>query len=278
MTENWSPIEVDHIIADYFSMLTDELFGRTINKTEHRRKLISLLNNRTPASIEYKHRNISAALRKQGLPSIKGYLPANNYQKLLLDKKISEYLEREKETLISVFELFAENIEFHPKQVDFSKIESGPPAIVVAKEPKEMYARKPIKTNYLEREQMNSLLGLKGEELAIEYEKWRLIEEKRESFINDIKWISKEDDGAGFDILSKNKNGSDRYIEMKTTKLDKETPFFFSRNEFDFAKEKTTAYHLYRIYDFAQKPQLFMLNGEYDSICQKEITQYKGFF
>src|SRR5436190_23538783 len=96
MAEDWSPIVVEFIISDYLSMVRDELLGKRINKSEHRRGLINLLNNRSQASIEFKHRNISAALRKQGLPFIKGYIPANNYQKFLLDKKINEYLEREK--------------------------------------------------------------------------------------------------------------------------------------------------------------------------------------
>jgi len=36
------------------------------------------------------------------------------------------------------------------------------------------YARKPIKINYLEREQNNLSLGEKGEEFVLEFEKWTL--------------------------------------------------------------------------------------------------------
>ncbi len=58
----------------------------------------------------------------------------------------------------------------------------------------------------------------------------------KEKFAEQVRWISKEKgDGAGFDILSRNLNGTDKYIEVKTTKLAKETPIFFSKNELDFS-------------------------------------------
>jgi hypothetical protein len=102
--------------------------------------------------------------------------------------------------------------------------------------------------------------------------------EGKEHLAEKIEWISKDDDGAGFDILTKNTNGTDRYIEVKTTKLSKETPFYFSSNEYEFSKIQSQDYHLYRLYNFSEVPKLFLLNGTFDSFCQKEITQYKGYF
>jgi hypothetical protein len=59
---------------------------------------------------------------------------------------------------------------------------------------------------------------------------------KTEKFAEQIRWISKEEgDGTGFDILSKHLDGKDKYIEVKTTKPGKETPFYFSRNELTFS-------------------------------------------
>src|SRR5690606_12343154 len=83
-----------------------------------------------------------------------------------------------------------------------------------------------------------------------------------------VKWISKDEgDGAGFDILSRNPNGTDKYIEVKTTKLGKETPFFFSRNELQFSKNKTSDFHLYRLFNFEKNPKMFIKNGGLDTIC-----------
>ena len=58
----WSDIEVELIVAEYFSMLSKELSGKNYKKSEHRKKLLPLLNNRSEGSIEFKHQNISAVL------------------------------------------------------------------------------------------------------------------------------------------------------------------------------------------------------------------------
>ncbi|WP_414601187.1 DUF3883 domain-containing protein [Algoriphagus sp. NG3] len=81
-----------------------------------------------------------------------------------------------------------------------------------------------------------------------------------------------------FDILSHNPNGTDKFIEVRTTKLAKETPIFFSSNEYQFSKVNNDSYHLYRVFDFAKSPKLFTVNGDFDSFCRKEPVQFKGWF
>ena len=61
--EDWSPEENDLIVADYFAMLGEDVHGRPYSKAEHRRALRPQLNGRSDASLEFKHRNISAALK-----------------------------------------------------------------------------------------------------------------------------------------------------------------------------------------------------------------------
>ncbi len=83
--EPWSRFEVEAIVADYFAMLEKELRGEAYNKTEYRRRLLPLLQERTEGSIEYKHQNISAVLIDLGYPYVDGYKPQRNYQQLLHD-------------------------------------------------------------------------------------------------------------------------------------------------------------------------------------------------
>ena len=71
MNEDWTKSEVAMIVQDYFNMLQFELEGKKYNKTFHRQGLITLLNNRSEGSIEFKHQNISAVLINMGLPFIK---------------------------------------------------------------------------------------------------------------------------------------------------------------------------------------------------------------
>jgi hypothetical protein len=277
MAEAWSNIEVEVIVADYLNMLSAELKGISVNKTEHRNKLKPLLKNRSDGSIEFKHQNISAVLIKLGLPYIKGYKPRWNYQSIL-EEKLINVVKSQRLSLERTFSAFADAQPIHVPIVDFSNMVDSAPERNILAEPEVKYERKPIKINYLEREQRNASLGLKGEEFVIQYEKWRFQNEGLEKWIDNIEWVSQHDDGAGFDILSRNKNGSDRYIEVKTTKLNKETPIFFSKNELEFSQEKKEDYHLYRLFNFTTDPKLFCVNGDFDSFCRKEATQFKGYF
>lgn len=274
---DWTDIEVNLIVADYFLMLEKELKGIPYNKSQHRKMLSPLLNGRSEGSIEFKHQNISAALIHLGQLYIKGYKPRWNYQKQLLEEKISALLLKQGPSLESTFIEFVESPTTSiPSISDFSKFIENPPEPQDISEPKIEYTRRPIKINYLQREQNNNSLGEKGEILVLEYERWRLIHEGKESLAEKVEWISKHDDGAGFDILSKNINGTDRFIEVKTTKLGKDTPIFFSKNEYEFSIAQANNYHLYRLFDFNQNPRMFNVNGSFDSFCSKEAIQYKG--
>ncbi|MFL6811299.1 MAG: hypothetical protein ACJ8FD_20030, partial [Bradyrhizobium canariense] len=75
---DWTDEELDRIVADYFSMLGEEITGASYNKAAHNRALRDRLD-RSKSSVEFKHRNISAVLVKLGLPRINGYFPAENY-------------------------------------------------------------------------------------------------------------------------------------------------------------------------------------------------------
>lgn len=274
----WSNTEVRLIIADYFNMLSLELKGNAYSKAEHRRALKPLLQNRSDGSVEFKHQNISAVLIELGQPYIKGYLPRFNYQQILKDA-IIVYLNQNLK-IEDQFRIFSDK-DILPKKSDFNfnRFIVEPPKVNLVAEPRATYRRSPIKTNYLEREQKNSRLGLLGEELVMEFEKWHLINAGKEKLAEQIRWISKEEgDGAGFDILSRNLNGTDKYIEVKTTKLGKETPIFFSKNELDFSVEKSSDFHLYRLFDFEEQARMFTRNGALNLICNSVPISFKGYF
>ena len=276
MLNAWSNIEVELIVADYFKMLSNELKGENYSKATHRRAILPLLTNRSDGSVEFKHQNISAVLVNFGQPYIRGYLPRFNYQKILEDKVI-EYLTL-KPTIENQFKAFADKLYIKPKkEINFEQLVFDLPILGKVSEMEPIYNRNPIKINYLEREQRNRNLGESGEELVIEYEKWELIKNGKEKFAEQIRWISKEEgDGAGFDILSKNLNGKDKYIEVKTTKLGKQTPFFFSRNELLFSQEHTEQYNLYRLFNFEDDTKMIIRNGGLDSICHSTPINYTG--
>lgn len=280
----WSNIEVEIIVADYFKMLESELSGKSYSKTEHRRNLKPLLQGRSDGSIEFKHQNISAVLINLGQPYIKGYLPRYNIQAMLADKVVN-YLETHR-SLEKQFQLFADKTIVNTlPAVDFTKWAVDPPARTESKketnmvnEPDLIYLRRPIKTNYLEREQQNTRLGELGEQLVLEYERWQLQKNGKDSLAKQVEWISEKDDGAGFDILSRNLDGSHKFIEVKTTKLGKETPFYFSKGELLFSQRTADDYHLYRVFNFDSEAKIFMKRGRLDMVCHSEAIGFRGWF
>src|SRR3546814_12661138 len=88
VAEVWSDQEIDHIVADYFAMLTDELVGRSFNKAARNRDLQAVID-RSKGSIEFKNQNISAVLLGLGQPWIEGYKPAANFQKAQIGRASS---------------------------------------------------------------------------------------------------------------------------------------------------------------------------------------------
>lgn len=258
-------------------MLSKEQSGIAFNKSEIRRRLLPLLKNRSEGSIEFKNRNISAVLAKIGQPYVRGYLPAYNYQRQMLEEVVFSYI-RQKPEAEKAFQRFAESAPT-PTALIFEKmLEEMPKAEALLQEPEMLY-RSPIKVNYIELEQANKNVGQTGESIALEYERWRLLQAGKESLADKVEWVSQtQGDGLGFDILSKNTNGTDRYIEVKSTKLTKEAPFYFSALEYDFSKRQRSSFFLYRVFNLKAEPKLFIANGAYDEFCNIRPTQFKGSF
>ncbi|AUZ85223.1 DUF3883 domain-containing protein [Methylophaga nitratireducenticrescens] len=277
MTNNWSDFEVEVTVEDYFNMLRFELSGHKYNKTEHRRALIEQLNNRTNGSIELKHQNISAVLIEMGIPYIDGYKPRFNYQRSLLPLAITDYLEKNPEIQL-LFEKDSVFIPAVPKVEDFLAALEQPPAPIDRKEssiaePKIIY--NPGGVNYLEREARNQLLGDAGEQFVINFERARLIRAGRDSLADQIEQISVTiGPSAGYDIRSFEDNGAERFIEAKTTKYGKNTPFFVTPNELRFSQKNSSRYYLYRIFKFRDTPRLFAVQGNLEERCILEPSEY----
>ena len=90
MANGWTRDEIEATVADYFAMLQTELSGKPYSNAEHNRGLQRRMG-RNKSSIEFKHQNISAVLVNFRQPFIAGYLPRQNYQKLL-EQAVLEWL------------------------------------------------------------------------------------------------------------------------------------------------------------------------------------------
>ena len=85
-------------------------------------------------------------------------------------------------------------------------------------------------------------------------------------------------DGLGYDALSVDASGKERFIEVKTTSYGKETPFFISRNEVEFSRANDAHFHFYRLFEFRKSPRLFDLAGPVERNCLLNPISYVGRF
>ena len=79
---------------------------------------------------------------------------------------------------------------------------------------------------------------------------------------------------AGFGIRSFKENSANRFIETKTTKYGKNTPFFVIPNELRFSQENTKRYFLYRVFRFRTEPRVFTLYGHLQDRCILKPSQF----
>lgn len=101
--------------------------------------------------------------------------------------------------------------------------------------------------NWKRKHDESTSLGLAGEELVIKYEKQKLESINRKDLADQV---CKMKDGAGYDILSFDKEGKEIHIEVKTTVRDKDEPFYISLNEVSFFKENPEGYWLFRVFAY----------------------------
>jgi hypothetical protein len=267
---NWTGEELDLIVADYFSMLRNEATGASSNKAEHNRILRSKID-RTKASIEFKHRNISAVLDRLGVQSIRGYFPAQNFQTAIIDA-VERYVSRNPAVL-------------HPERAVSGFAErsglfvEAPPMLLPVTPRREDIERLVRKFNPVERDFRNRKLGRDGEELVLHFERQRLEGYDRPDLARKIRWVSEEDgDGAGYDILSFDAKGKERFLEVKTTVGSDTTPFYITRNELSFSSERPEAFRLCRVFDFSIRPKMFELTPPLEHFVHLWPLSYEASF
>jgi Domain of unknown function (DUF3883) len=273
---DWTRDEVEAIVADHLKMLSLELAGQSFSKTAHRRALRQKLNGRSDSSIEFKHCNISAVMRDLGFHPIRGYRPRGNYQSLL--REVVEAQVTRQTSLDSLALAAVEQPAVSPELIDFSKvIADAPTRRHVASDAAPYRGYAPVKRDYIAREARNARLGIAGEEFVVRFEHWRLSQLGQTKLADRVEHVSQtRGDGLGYDVLSFDVNGKERFIEVKTTAFSKETPFFVTSNELDFSKDASDHFVLCRLFEFRRSPRLFALNGALDRYCALDPVTYRA--
>ena len=134
--------------------------------------------------------------------------------------------------------------------------------------------------NYSEQQTISQKIGDRGEELVLrnEIEKtkgWGLPNET----LSKVRRVSLESDDYGFDILSFDQEGNERYLEVKTTKTNgKNFSFILTRNEFETAKYYGKRYSFVIVFDILSNPRIWYMGNPFVEEPYKvkiQPTQYR---
>jgi hypothetical protein len=275
--EDWTENEVSLIIRDYFEMLTLEVDGQPYNKAARNRALRETMRSRSQGSIERKHRNISWVLHTLRLRSIVGYKPLQNAQGLLFDA-VREYIESNGLRVARVLAEFEKPPPPAPTPASFTKALVATPANqgVLSTTARN---RSPRKLDFAQQDERNRALGRNGEQWVVELERDRLSLNGRQDLAAKVEWVANtQGDGAGYDVLSKDLDGADRFIEVKTTTGGKLTPFVLTACELACSREYGSRFQLYRVFDFKSKPKFFMVPGPLDTTLTLEPCEFRARF
>jgi hypothetical protein len=128
--------------------------------------------------------------------------------------------------------------------------------------------------DFAERDAANRRLGKLGEEFVVLLEQHRLRNVGRGDLAGKVQTIG---DGLGFDVLSfDDTDESEKLIEVKTTGLGKFFPFYVTATEVRCSEDMTDKFYLFRVFDFARTPRLYILNGSLRARCRLEPTVFRA--
>ncbi len=277
----WDWLECEACVADYFEILTKELYGINYSETQYRHVLAAKLKDRSKDSILLVHQNISAVLIEMGFPYISGYKPRFEYPTQLRDVVIA-HLAAHQDDLPDLVPVHLDNFTPYESRWDEVLDLDLPERIPAISRPDRKFIGR-IK-NYSQQEANNRSLGRQGEQFVLEFERNRLKIAGREDLASEVEWSSDvSGDGLGFDVRSfsfddSESNFREHFIEVKTTNSGKYQPFYITENELEFSKKSVDRYSLFRVYDFRKRPRIFQLPGAIDSHVNLQAESYLATF
>ncbi len=267
-------------VRGYLDMLVLELRDERFNKAKRNRDLREQLDGRSKGAVERKHQNISAILISLGFPYIDGYKPLGHGQDML-----REVVHEQLPPLRDLVEAAVGEPQEDVSVEDVLRVGVDPPDTGLPSVVREEPARYGVgsvgspATNYLQREALNRSLGDAGEALVMEYERARLLRAGKDHLARNVEQVSKTvGDHAGYDIHSYDVAGHDRFVEVKTTRYGKLTPFYISAGEVRFCGANLHAYRLYRLFNFRKGPRLFVLPGDVRRHVRLNVANYRAHF
>jgi hypothetical protein len=132
--------------------------------------------------------------------------------------------------------------------------------------------------NHIQNSKENKRIGDLGELFVMQLERGKLINANKPKLAKKVAHHAiDKGDGLGYDVLSFDEKGNEMFIEVKSTKGSKNTPFYITRNELERSKQEQEKYFIYRIYNFNDeliKGDVLVMQGDVSDLCI-EAVNYK---
>ena len=268
---DWSNAENDSVVLAYLEMLGRELRSEPYLKTETNRQ-VQQVTGRSKGSVEFKFANVSAVLREMHHPYVRGYQPRSNFQDSLRDA-VLRHVHTVPLLAESALEVVVEpaaprtRIDWHLSEV---------PDLTLSDD--YSHHRRAAKRDYVAIDAANRSLGRAGEVAVVDLERERLHRVGLPALAAAVEHVSDtRGDGLGYDVLSFEPDGREKFIEVKTTRLGIGWPMVISRNEVAFSQEEPDRFVLYRVYEFDQaRPGLYVLPGDVTRSCALAPETYRA--
>lgn len=264
--DDWTLEEVEYIVATYFAMWQAQA-ARTYRRRDHLKAADTKLGpRRSRGSIGRKLSNISAILQDLGLPVLQGF-PALGNKQTLLTAVVTDWLTDHPD----VFD--APSTAAPPMHDPDFGAETPPPSGLALRRVRR--ERRGVKVDFANRDARNRALGRSGEEWALAKLKETLLRAGRPDLARRTRWESDViGDGIGYDIVTYDPDGSERYVEVKTTNQGETAPFILTANELAASEELGDAYVLMRVYAFNTDRRFYRLTGDLSAACDLRPTTY----
>ncbi|MFZ4605878.1 MAG: DUF3883 domain-containing protein [Caulobacter sp.] len=292
--EDWNEEELDLIVQTYFAILGGLPTAERGFKADMKRALDAQID-RGIGSIDFKLGNLSYIATEIGLPELPGFVPARKAQKGPIYRAFDRYVSAHPELLAD--EAFLSK----PGGSELSSVRepAGEPwpdpgtlgataflptdSVPPPSDPKnarpEGLVRLVRKFDPAARDHRNRVLGRLGEQYVLNHEIARLIAADKMKLALQVEWTSDvHGDGAGYDIKSFEPDGSDRLIEVKSTKGGPTTDFFITRTEREVSMERPDAWRLYRLHSLPTAPRLFVLPPPLEQSVRLEAENWRAQF
>ena len=269
---DWTLAECEVAADSYFECLRQKLSDQAFNRNQALTGVAERIS-RSRGSVDYKFQNIDSILMDADLPRLNDAVAANAQQLLrfvVLDP-LSARFDFLNDAVAPPHEDAAQETQL-----------TGPifvpvPQIPVREETGESPVTRAMKIDFAARDANNRTLGARGEEWILSVEKQRLTELGRADLADKIEWVSRtRGDGVGFDIESFDEAGDPIVIEVKTTTQGITAPFYLTHTEIRVSEQLRDKYRLFRVFNFADNPQIYVLSGPLTEKVALEPRVYLG--